>query len=178
MKLILPKTETEVGGNLHTLALNLVLNNSDVTRTPNETTTTYDDTDAGVSSKIPMDQATLLDVLTYGGEMTEHIMYIQATDTIAGTSVSSSLPRHTFLLGAVKDYGEWFGQDSEVWTEDPGTGVLFSTNVFAENAFDEYLKGSEMEIIRQLDTINYFILNETEKDALTASGWNKVVWTP
>lgn len=178
MKLNLTNTSVQVGGALHTFALNLDLTNSEVVKASDGTNVFYDDTNASVSNKIPMDQATLLLILANSGEMTEHIMYIQATDTIAGTPVSVGLPRREFLLGSIKDFLQWYGQNSEVWTEDPGTGVLFSTNVFAENAPDEYLKGSEMEIIRQLDTINYFILNETEKDALIVSGWTKYVWNP
>ena len=173
MKLILTKTSVEVGGALADLAINLTQTNSDIAITSDATHVIYDDTNAGILNKIEINQATLIDVLAASGNVTEHIMYLKVTDTIVNTTVPVDIPKRTFRLGAIKNFGEWFPSDSEIWTENPGTGVLFSTNAFASNALSEYLTGEEMDIIRLLDDVNYSILNEEEKTALIdGGGWD------
>ena len=72
---------------------------------------------------------------------------------------------------------EWFLPGAELWTEDASTGIMFYTNPAAGLASPaDYLTGSQMEIIRQLDTINYSILSTTDADVITATGWTKIDW--
>ena len=40
----------------------------------------------------------------------------------------------------------------------------------------DYLKGSEMEIIRQLNTDDYLIMSRADADIITATGWEQVDW--
>jgi len=183
MKLKLTQGSIRVGDGafnqvLYDLAINLTISKSGITKVSDATFATYDDTNAIPANKIAMDQATLFLVLANGGEMTEHLMYIQATDTIAGTSVPVGLPRREYFGPVVKTFQQWFEQNSLVWTQNPGTGVLIAGNPFSSNDITEYLTGEQLKIIYDLDTINYSILNETEKDALIVSGWDQYIWNP
>jgi len=176
-KITVPVTSAQNGGNLYALIDDLTNLNSQVTRIRDNGSLVIDDTEADGFQKLNTDQVQLLEILAETGELEEHLMGIHGNNTLANTLVPVGLPIRTNALGDVKVFKDWFLPGSELWTEDAGTGIAFLTNPAAGlSAPSDYLTGSQMEIIRQLDVVNYSILTVDELTALTASGWTKVDW--
>lgn len=178
MKIIVDVDSAKNGGNLYTLVDDLTNLNSQVVKTQSNDILTIDDTDVVPDQKIVMDQATLLSILAEpNGEMTEHLMAIRATNVLAGTLVPAGLPIRQFADGTVVTFIQWFLPGAELWDEDGGNDIIFYTNPAAGLASPaDYLTGSQMEIIRQLDIIDYSILSTVDADVITATGWTKVDW--
>jgi hypothetical protein len=178
MKITLAVDSAKNGGNLYTLVDDLTNLNSQVAKSQENDILTIDDTNATLEQKIPMDQATLLSILAEpNGEISEHLMAIRATNVLAGTLVPAGLPIRQFADGSVVTFIQWFLPGAELWDEDGGNDIIFYTNPAAGlAAITDFLTGSQMEIIRQLDTINYSILSTEDADVITATGWTKVDW--
>ena len=177
MKITIPVNSAKAGGNLYELVDDLTNLNSEVSRTRDNGNLILNDNIASQAQKMTMDQATLLSILSEGGELEEHLMGIRIPSTFSNTSVPVGLPYRTNVLGAVRTFTNWFLNGAEVWIKVGGAEFIFYTNPAAGLASpSQYLKGSEMEIVRQLNTATITILSVEEVAALVVSGWNKVVW--
>lgn len=175
MKITIPNSSILVGGNLETWYLNTTRVNNTLSITPNNGDMIIND--ANTSFKIILNQAELLAILAEGGEVEEAVFGIRCPNTLANQSVPVSLPYHTNILGDVDLFKNWFGEGSEVWREDAGDEFIFYNNPIGRNAaLSDYLKGSQIEIIRQLDGVNITILAVAEVAAVVSSGWTKVIW--
>jgi hypothetical protein len=133
--------------------------------------------DSSATVKVVINEDDLLSILAAGGEVEEHLMSIQATATINTTLVPSELPFSKFITGGARQFFQWFMPGSEAWTENAGNGIMFRSNPLAGLVGKEgYLKGSEMKVIKDLDSENYSIKTNAEADAITATGWTKLTW--
>ena len=181
MKLFISVDGVKTGGALHDLAKDLAIVNSGVRKEPLVTNTDVqliDDTDAPQAQKLKMDQVQLLEILADpDGEMTEYIMGIRVPNSLATQPVPDGLPFRKNALGEVRLIKDWFLPGSQIWREDGGDEFIFYTNIAGGLAsVADYLTGSQMEIIRQLDIVNHFILSVEEVALIVASGWTEVDW--
>lgn len=176
-KIIIPVDSAKNGGNLYTLIDDLSNLNSQVSKTRDNGNLIINDNTASDAQKILIDQSILLSILNEGGEVEEYLMGIRIPNTFANTDVPIGLPWRKNVLGTTRKFRDWFLDGAEVWIEQAGDEFIFYTNPAAGLASpSEYLKGSQMEIIRQLDTANITILTVDEVQAVVSSGWNKVSW--
>ena len=176
-KITIPVDSAKSGGNLYTLVDDLTNLNSEVSKTRDNGNLIINDNAASSEQKIIIDQATLLSILAEGGEVTEYLMGIRMPSTFSATDVPAGLPWRVNVLGTTRRFRDWFLDGAEVWIKVGGDEFLFYTNPAAGLASpSEYLTGSQMEIIRQLNTVTITILTVSEVQTLVASGWNKVVW--
>lgn len=181
MKLKLSVSYAKTGGALHTLANDLSIVNSGVLKEPDENDETIliiDDDAAPPSQKLKMDQTQLLEILTDpNGEMSEYIMGIRVPNTYATQPVPDGLPIQKNALGEVRLIKDWFLPGSVIWQEDGGDEFIFYTNPAGGLASkSDYLTGSQIEILRQVDIVNHFILSVEEVAVIVASGWTQVDW--
>lgn len=179
MKLIIPTVEILSGGDpdIQTLVNDLGNTNSDFTNTTVGDNQIITDTLASPSNKINMDQETLLKILAVNGDMEEHLMAIRVDDAFAVLDVTDGLPRRKNVIGQIRKFVDWFIEGSEVWRENVGTGIIFMSNPAGGLAgISDYLKGSEMEIIRLLNTDDYSIMSRADADVITNVGWTQVDW--
>lgn len=181
MKLFISTTAVKTGGVLHDLGKDLAIAYSRVLKEPlegNPDIQLIDDTDAPESQKLKIDQAQLLEILADpNGEMTEHIMGIRVPNSFATQPVPDGLPIQKNALGEIRLIKDWFLPGSVIWQEDGGSEFIFYTNPAGGLAsVADYLTGKQMEIIRQLDVDNHFILSVEEVAVIVASGWIQVDW--
>lgn len=178
MKLTIPRVEILQGGALETLINDLGNTNSEFSNVTVGTDQIIEDTNVvNPANKLVMDQATLLIILGVGGEIEEHLMALRVDDAFGALSVTDGLPRRKNAVGTIRKFVDWFIEGSELWLEDVGDGIIFYSNPAGGLAgISDYLTGTHMEIIRQLDTINYSIMSTTDADVITATGWTKVDW--
>lgn len=178
MKLTIPRDEILEGGALETLVNDLTNTNSEFSNATDGTNQIISDTNvSNPANKLAMDQATLLTILGVGGEMEEHLMALRVDNGFGALPVTDGLPRRKNAIGAIRNYVDWFIEGSELWLEDVGNGLIFYSNPAGGLAgISDFLTGTHMEIIRQLDTINYSIITTTDADAITGTGWTKVDW--
>ena len=178
MKIFFPVESAEQGGNLYPMIDDLSNLNSEVSKTRDNGVLTIDDTNTSESQKLAMDQANLLLILAEsGGEMTEYIMGIRVPNTFAVQDVPVGLPKRKNVLGEIRKIKDWYVDGAEVWREDGGNEFIFYTNPFGGlSSIADYLTGSEMEIIRQVNVSTHTILSVEEVAVIVATGWTKVDW--
>jgi hypothetical protein len=177
MKITIPVSAAKNGGNLYTLVDDLTNTNSGITKqTVNTDLLITDDP----SIPVNMDQANLLAILAEAGEVEERLMAIKMPTSFANTAVPVGVPYRENVIGNARQFDEWFLYGAEVWIDSTNGFFVFNTNPLGSVAAQsQYLKGSQMEIIRQLDAVNISILNleeaQTEVDD-PAKNYVKVVW--
>lgn len=175
MKLTIPTSEILSGQPLQAFYDDLIKINSELSVQTDNGNVIINDNNATV--KIVIDEAELLNVLSAGGEVEEHLMSIHATDAIKQTEVPDTLPHYKFADGSIKKFIEWFVFGSEAWVEDGAPdGIMFRSNPLAGLVGPSgYLTGSQMKIIKDLNGSNE-ILTNAEADVITAGNWTKIVW--
>lgn len=179
MKLIIPTVAILNGGDpvIQTLVNDLGNTNSGFTNVKEGLNQIISDTTASPANKISMDQETLLKILDVGGDMEEHLMAIRVDNTWAALPITDGLPRRKNAKGQIRNFVDWFIEGSELWLQDVGTGIIFMSNPAGGLAgISDYLKGSEMEIIRLLNTDDYSIMSRADADVITNVGWTQVDW--
>ena len=161
MKITIPADSAKNGGALYTLVDDVTNLNSQVSRERINTSLILNDNAASI--KLEMDQSTLLTILAEGGELEENLMAIKVPISFASAEVPAGVPYRENVIGQPRTFDEWFLYGAEVWIDLTNGFFLFNTNPLGSvGQSSQYLKGSEMEIIRQLDTVNISILNLTE----------------
>lgn len=179
MKILIPIDSAKTGGALHAMADDLSIVNSGVLKEPtSEDMLLIDDTLAPTQQKLDMDQVRLLQILAVPtSDMFEYIMGIRVPSALANDPVPPDIPFRKNALGEVRLFKDWFLPGSEIWTENNGDEFIFYTNPAGSLAsVADYLTGRQMEIIRQLDVSNNFILSVTEVQAIVATGWTQIDW--
>ncbi len=175
MKLTIPTSEILSGQPLQNFYDDLIKVNSQLSVQTDNGNVIINDNNATV--KIIIDETELLNVLSAGGEVEEHLMSIHATDAIKQTEVPNTLPHYKFADGSIKKFIEWFVFGSEAWVEDGAPdGIMFRSNPLAGLVGPSgYLTGSQMKIIKDLNGSNE-ILTNSEADVITSGSWTKIVW--
>ena len=178
MKVTIPIASAKNGGALYTLVDDLANTNSAVQRTNDGSNLILDDTGVPTELQIPLDQTNLLAVLGESGEVENHLMAIKAPISLANQAVPVGVPYRTNAVSEVKDFKDWFLYGAELWRNQTDGFVLFYTNPLGSQADQtQYLKGSEIELIRQIDTVNIEILTIAEATAEVANpNYVKVDW--
>jgi len=174
-KITIPVDSAKNGGDLYTLIDDLTNLNSQVSKTRINGDLIVNDAGAETEQKIEIDQATFLSILAETGEVEEYLAGIRMPASFATIDIPAGLPFRTNVLGGVRTFTEWFLDGAEVWIKGDNTEFIFYTNP-APSVNQNGLTGSQMEIIRQLDTVNISIMTVAEVQAEVASGWNKVTW--
>lgn len=178
MRVTIPIIAAKNGGNLYALIDDLTNTNSAVSNTPQGTNVILDDGKA--NNKIGMDQALLLSILAEGGEIEHELMAIKMPTSLGTTTVPDGVPYRDNVIGGARKFSEWFFWGAEVWIDNTNNQIVFYSNPLGAIADkSQYLKGSEMELIRQLDTVNISILNLEEARAEVedaTKNYVKVVW--
>jgi hypothetical protein len=174
-RITIPKIAALNGGALYEFVDDLTNVNSAVERTPIAGNLIIDDTKAPADQIVPMDQSTLLSILAQGGEVEEILMAIKQPNSFANVDVPDVLPWTRDALGNARTFARWFLDGAKVWTSS-GFFVYYTNPAAALAQPYQYLKGSQMEVIRQLDPVNIQILSLDEAAQEVATGYTKVVW--
>jgi len=176
-KIILPISSVQTGGNLKNWFQDRVDVNTELTVNRSNGSVIINDINASTEQKIVLTQQELLDILAESGEVEEYLAGIRMPKSFGTTDVPSGLPFRLNVIDVVRKFKDWFLDGAEVWFENSGDELIFYTNPAGGLAsISEYLKASEMEIIRQLDTINITILTISEVQSTVATGWTKKTW--
>jgi hypothetical protein len=178
MKITIPADSAKNGGALYTLIDDLTNLNSQVDRIRENSDLIIDDIASSV--KIEVDQATLLSILGESGEIEEALFAVKMPTSFANTIVPAGVPYRDNVIGNARQFDEWFITGSEVWIDATNGFFVFYTNPLGvAGAESTYLKASEIELIRQLDTVNISILTleeaQTEVNDV-AKDYSKVNW--
>jgi hypothetical protein len=163
-KVIVAKTATDINGALNTWFFNEAISRSDVTKT---TVNGNQEIEGSLNLSI----LNIGDILAESGEVYGHLMAIQAPIAILELDVPFGLPKNVYFDGAAKPFRAWFSYGAEAWIKDDQSEIIFYTNPFAGNE-DLYLKGSEIKVINDLQTVEALSIEEAEAE--TASGWTKI----
>jgi len=177
MKITIPVSAALNGGSLYTLIDDLTNTNSGITKQTINGGTNLEVTDSDLIP-VNMTQATLIQILAEGGEVENRIMAIKAPISLSNAPVPAGVPYRTNAVGDVKNFKDWLLFGSELWINTTDSLVLFYTNPLGSQADEsQFLKGSEIELIRQIDTINNFILSIDEAQVELANpNYVKVDW--
>jgi len=167
----MPAVEAQVGGSLHTLALDLTIVNTEVSRTTEGDNLIIDDENASAEQKMSPDETTILSILTVGGQIEDYLHGIRAPISIATEDVPEGVPIRTNKFGTVKKFVDWFLPGAEVWKKDDNSEVIFYNN--PNPSAGTLLTASESELIRQIDTATYSFMTVEEVTAEVANGWTK-----
>lgn len=169
-KVTIPSAGVQVGGTLHDWYYNNCVLRSDVVKT-------NDGINAIAEDNFSLTRAEVNNIMTAGGQVEKYLMGVRANMALMGDDIPSSLPNYKTLntsgVWVAKTFSNWFSPGAEIWIKDDNTEFLFYSNPFAGNE-DKYLNGTELVILNGLtNVIN--VLTIAQSEALTASGWTKVV---
>lgn len=148
------------GGPLYVLIDDLTNLNSQVSRVRDNGNLIIDDTQASVEQKLEIDEATILSILAEGGEIEGYLIGIKQPSSSALIDVPVGVPSREFILGAVKNFSQWFANNADVWINNTSNEIIYYTSPNPSDGL--ILKASEAEIIRQIDTLNYSFLTIAE----------------
>ncbi len=172
-KITVPQETAEVGGNLFDVVYNGSILNSEVANTLENGNRIIDDTNASAGQKLVIEEATILEILTEGGEIENYLFGIRQPSASATVDVPVGVPLRTFILGDVRNFSEWFANNADVWLNDTTNEIIYYNNPNPSGG--PILKASEAEIIRQIDTVNYSFLTVAEVQAEVAGpNWTKL----
>lgn len=172
-KITLPIASVQTGGNLRDWFIDLLTINNEIVRQRDNGNVIIKDDNASPVNKIKLTQQEILDILSEGGEVEEYMAGIRMPASFANTNVPASVPNPTNILDNPRTFVQWFGFGAEVWIEGQDEFAFFTNPLAGAAGPSQYMTGSQMEDIRQLDTVNITILTTEEVEAL---GWTKKVW--
>lgn len=132
-----------------------------------------DDTNAYAIDSFNLGETQLLALLSNGGEIEEYLMSIHAPYSLLNQDVPVGLPNRLAFDDTVKKFKNWIVKGAEVWIKNDDSEICFYTNPFALNQAN-YLKGSEIEIIKNIAPSQIDILRTSDVQVLVETGWTKV----
>jgi len=173
-KVTIPIGAVKNGGNLYVLIDDLTNLNSQVSRGRDVTGTNIiiDDFNANVQQEIELDESVILSILAEGGEIEDHLFAIKQPSSSASVNVPPGVPSRLFMLGAVRNFSEWFATNADLWINNVTNEFIYYVSPNPSDGL--ILKGSEAEIIRQLDVTKYSFLTIAEVQTLVLdTNWVK-----
>ena len=149
-------------GPLYQLVDNLNNQNSEVSigRSIDGLDSIIDDSDASAEQKMIIDEVTILDILAENGQIENYLFGIRQPSASATTDIPVGVPSRTFILGAVKNFSQWFASNADVWSNNVTDEIIYFNS---PNPSDSViLTASESELIRQLDpdTFSFMTVDE------------------
>ena len=174
-QITIPVDEAKSGGTLYTLVDDLTNLNSEVSNTRDESgdNLIIDDIGASSEQKLEIDEANILAILASGGEIENYLFGIRQPSASATLDVPVGVPSRLFILGAVKDFSQWFASNADVWLNDTTDEIIYYNSPNPSDSL--ILKASEAEIIRQIDTGTYSFLTVAEVQAIIVdTDWVKL----
>lgn len=169
----IPVIEAQNGGALYTLVDDLTNLNSQVSRIRDNSNLIIDDFGADPEQKIQIDETVLLSILINGGNTSDYLFGIRQPSASATIDVPVGVPSRLFILGAVKDFSQWFASNADVWLNDTTDEIIYYNRPNPSDSI--ILTASESELIRQIDTVNYSFMTVAEVQAEVAGpNWTKL----
>jgi hypothetical protein len=132
-----------------------------------------DDTNAYAVDTFNLNETQLLALLSNSGDIEEYLMGIHAPYSLLNQDVPVGLPNRLAFDNTVKKFKNWIVKGAEIWIKDDNSEICFYTNPFALNQ-NNYLKGSEIELIKNIAPGQIDILRISEVQILVETGWTKV----
>ena len=172
-KITVPQATAEVGGNLFDVIYNGSVLNSEVANTLENGSRIIDDSNASVEQKLVIEESVILEILTEGGEIENYLFGIRQPSASATIDVPVGVPSRLFILGAVRNFSQWYSSNADVWLNEVTDEIIY---YISPNPSDGLiLKASEAEIIRQIDTGTYSFLTVAEVQAIIVdTDWVKL----
>jgi len=173
----IPVVAAQNGGNLYTLVDDLTNLNSEVSRLRQNDDLLIDDIEASVS--IEIDETLLLSILAEGGEVEQYLFAVNAPLSLGVTPVPAGVPYRDNAINEVKQFKDWFLFGSELWINNTTSRIIFYSNPLGAQAdISQYLKGSEVKLIKDVDSanINILTLDEAQAAIVADPDFVKVVW--
>ena len=171
----IPVDEAKSGGSLYTLVDDLTNLNSEVSNTRDESgdNLIIDDSGASSEQKLEIDEANILAILAAGGEIENYLFGIRQPSASASIDVPVGVPSRLFILGAVKNFSQWFASNADVWLNEVTDEIIYYNSPNPSDGL--ILKASECEIIRQIDTGTYSFLTVAEVQTIILDpNWTKL----
>lgn len=179
-KIIIPAETAEVGGTLFDVVYNGSILNSEVSNTLENGNRIIDDTNASSGQKLVISAATILEILSEGGEIENYLFGIRQPSASASLKVPEDVPLREFILwnkdpvaANITNFGQWYSLNADVWLNEVTDEIIYYNNPNPSGG--PILKASEAEIIRQIDTNVYSFLTVAEVQAIvTDPNWVKL----
>ena len=172
-KITIPVIAAEQGGAVYPLVDDLTNLNSQVTRIRDNGNLIVEDDLASPGQKLKPEESTILSILAEGGETENYLFGIKQPSASSTLDVPVGVPSRTFILGAVKNFSQWFAGNADVWRNNVTNEIVYYNSPNPSDGL--ILTASESELIRQLDTVNYSFLTIEEVETLVAlPNWNKL----
>ena len=172
-KITIPPETAEVNGSLFDLVYNGSILNSEVTNTFENGNRVIDDTNASPEQKLVIEETQILEILTEAGEIEDYLFGIRQPSSSATIDVPEGVPSRLFILGAIKDFSQWFASNADVWLNEVTDEIIYYNSPNPSDGI--ILKASEAEIIRQIDIGTYSFLTVAEVQAIILDpNWTKL----
>jgi hypothetical protein len=172
-KITIPVDSAKNGGALYILVDDLSNLNSEVSKTRDNGILIIDDVNASPDQRLVIDEATILSILAETGDIEGYLFGIKQPSASATIDVPVGVPARTFILGAVKNFSQWFANNADVWLNNVTNEILYFNQPNPSDSI--ILKASEAELIRQIDTGTYSFLTVAEVEALIVNtDWVKL----
>jgi hypothetical protein len=173
-KIVIPiDSALEPGGALVQFVANISHVYNEISKVPDAVNLTIDDAQASPEQKLVLDQQLILDILAEGGTIENYLFGIRQPSASASVDVPAGVPLRLFILGAVKNFSQWFANNADVWLNDVTDEIIYYNN--PTPSANIILTGAEAEIIRQIDPVNYSFLTVAEVQTIISDpNWVKL----
>ena len=174
IKIIIPITAYQNVPEIYKLVDDLTNLNSEVQKTAEGTNLIIDFPDnIKPENKLNADESVILSILDNDGQIEDYLFGIRQPSASASIDVPEDVPLRLFILGAVKNFSQWFANNADVWLNNVTDEIIYYNNPNPSGG--PILKASEAEIIRQIDTVNYSFLTVAEVQTIVLDpNWTKL----